>query len=96
MMKIIGTLSTLLPLIAVAQNEVPDSIVTQELNEVIIQAPKVSTTVRDSRYTLKKIAVQILGGYFCDSFQRSGSRSRYFSIGVFGGHAAHRSMMSQK
>lgn len=44
----------------------------------------------------KKIAVQSLGGYFCEGFQRSGSRSRYFSIGVFGGHAAQRSMMSQK
>ena len=27
------------------------------------------------------------GRYFCEGFQRSGSRSRYFSIGVFGGHA---------
>ena len=44
----------------------------------------------------KKKAVQILGGYFCEGFQRSGSRSRYFSIGAFGGHAAQRSIMSQK
>ncbi len=44
----------------------------------------------------KKKAVQILGGYFCEVFQRSGSRSRYFSMGVFGGHTVQRSIMSQK
>ena len=45
---------------------------------------------------IKKIAVQSLGGYFCDGFQRSGNKSRYFSIGVFGGHAAQQSKISQK
>ena len=56
----------------------------------------VSTTVRVDRYPVKIIAVQYLGGYYCAFFHRSGSKSRYFSIGVLGGHAAHLSMMSQK
>ena len=55
-----------------------------------------STTVRVDRLPVKIIAVQYSGGYYCAFFHRSGSKFRYFSIGVLGGHAAHLSMMSQK
>lgn len=56
----------------------------------------ISITIRDSRYIPKTIAVQVLGGYYFTCFHLSGSKSRYCSIGVFGGHAAHLSIMSQK
>lgn len=52
--------------------------------------------IRDSRYIPKTIAVQVLGGYYFTCFHLSGSKSRYCPIGVFGGHAAHLSIMSQK
>ena len=72
-------------------SEYTDSLASRnaELNRQLYNRPR-------QQVSHKKKAVRILGGYFCAFFQRSGSKSRYFSIGVFCGHAAHRSMMSQK
>ena len=57
MKTVIGILSALLPIIAVAQNEIPDSTVTQELNEVVIQAPKVIRKADMDVYHPSKSAV---------------------------------------
>lgn len=57
MKTVIGILSAMLPIIAVAQNEIPDSTVTQELNEVVIQAPKVIRKADMDVYHPSKSAV---------------------------------------
>ena len=50
MKTIITILMTLFPILALAQNEVPDSIMTQELNEVVIEASNQRTNVEVSTY----------------------------------------------
>ncbi len=57
MKTIIVILSSLVPIIASAQNEVPDSCSNQELNEIVIQAPKVIRKADMDVYHPSKSAV---------------------------------------
>ncbi len=57
MKTLITPLILLLPILASAQNETPDSIMTQELNEVVIQAPKVIRKADMEVYHPSKSAV---------------------------------------
>ncbi len=54
MKTIIGILSLLVPILALAQNEVPDSIMNQELNEIVVEADRMHMTVNKVSYSPTK------------------------------------------